>query len=137
VYAWATAGIGASTEGFAGVAGFDLEVQRNLVSIRTAGVGKLFEDSFQDFGLLYGRTHRGARGMISASAGVGLMNGDRCTGLFGTCTRVTPRISLPLAVRADWHGLPFLGLSLYLFADFNGARNFGGAAVGLEAGRLR
>src|SRR5690349_4084107 len=82
-YVWATGGIGPSTEGFAAVVGLDLQIRTHLLSVRTAGAAGLFENSLQDYGVLLGEAYRGKQGMIALSAGVGMMNGTLCTGLFG------------------------------------------------------
>jgi hypothetical protein len=137
VYAWGTVGLGAGSEGFAAMVGLDLEVQRNLISVRTTGVARLFENSLQDVALLYGRVYRGKQGMVAASIGVSAMNGDLCTGLFRPCTHLDSRFGLPLAVQTSWHTLRIIGLSLYGFANFNNARSFGGLVAAVEVGRLR
>jgi hypothetical protein len=137
VLAWGTVGLGVGTpDGFAGVAGFDLLIGGHLVSARATGVAGIIDDEFWDFGVLYGRTYGWSRGRASVSAGLAMMDGQRCAGVFGGCEPVNARLSLPLAARVSWHALPFLGLGLYAFANLNGEESFGGAAVTVELGRL-
>lgn len=136
VLAWATVGLGGGTEGFAGAVGFDVLIQQHLISLRAAAVANILDDEFRDFAVLYGRASRWSRGLVGASMGLAVMDGERCSGL-GACAPVAARISLPVAVRAAWHALPFLGLGAYGFANVNGEQSFAGVTLAVELGRFR
>lgn len=138
VLAWVSAGVGGGTQGFAAAAGADLLLSRHLISFRTAGVANIFEDGFWDFAILYGRAGRWSHGLVALSAGLAVMDGERCGGGIGSsCVPLAARISLPLAGRVAWHALPNLGVGLYGFANLNGERSFAGAVAAVELGRLR
>lgn len=136
VRGWLTGGLGASTEGFAGVAGFDLAVDHHLFSVRGSVASGILGPAFWDVGLLYGRTGVWERGMASASAGLGVMNGDISSGL-SRSEPVGARIGIPLAARLAWHPTRVVGLGLSGFGNLNTARSFAGLALTLELGRLR
>lgn len=140
--AWVTAGVGGSSSGLAVVGGVDVLRRQHLISFRGVALseGDIFSsgDEFWDLGVLYGRARRGPRSVMGASVGIGVMGSKHRGGLFGDASTVTTtRISLPLAARAAWHPLSFLGLGIYGFANINSEQSFGGGALALELGRLR
>ncbi|MBI4500568.1 MAG: hypothetical protein HY700_05345 [Gemmatimonadetes bacterium] len=134
--AWASVGVGAGTEGFAGAAGFDVLARKHLFSVRAAGVANVLDDEFWDLAVLYGRAGRWSRGLVAASTGVAVMGGERCSGL-GGCTPVSARIGLPVAAHLAWQALPFLGLAVYGFANINSAQSFAGTVAAIQLGRVR
>ena len=133
---WFTAGLGPSTEAFAGVAGFDADLDGPLLSLRGTVSADIMGPSFWDVGLLYGRTARRDRGALGASVGLAAIGGDRSSGL-GRREPVGVHLGLPLAVRAAWYPASCFGLGTYLFANLNGERSFGGVALTFELGELR
>lgn len=137
VYAWGTLALGPSTHSFGAMLGFDVLIHDHLLSIRSSAASELFGDEFEDVGLLYGRVRHLKQGLLAASAGVGVVRGLRCGGVFGDCDKIPAQVGLPVAVRGDWHALRFFGLSLYLYANFNAEEVFGGVLAGVTLGRLR
>src|SRR5262245_7115576 len=79
--AWVTVGLGGGGAGGGGVAaaaGLEVLARQHLFSLRVTGVAVEFGNNFWDAGLLYGRVHRMKRGLLAVSAGVALVDGERC-----------------------------------------------------------
>lgn len=136
---WLTAGVGASSEGFSGVAGLDAAVDHHLFSLRGAAAAAVLGPSYWDIGVLYGRIGRFERGMAAASVGLGIMGGNTGSCCLGSSpdAEVPERLSIPLSVRAAWHPTSVVGLGGYMFANINDERPFGGVALTVELGALR
>lgn len=133
---WFTAGLGPGSEAVAGVVGFDLALDRHLLSVRGAATADILGPGFWDVGLLYGRSVRWEAGGAGASVGLGVMGGDRSSGLGGS-EPVGTRLGVPVALRVAWHPTPFAGFGTYGFVNINGEELFGGVALIVELGDLR
>ena len=139
---WLGAGLGAGTEDFAGSAHISYQHGVHLLSLRAATTAGLFDDGFGDVALLYGRATRAGDRRYRASAALGLAVVDGCEkagdgGLFGDCTDRGTHVGLPIEAQLSWLPTTFLGVGLYGFADFNGARSFAGVTLGVQLGRVR
>ena len=139
--AWVTAGIGgggAGGAGFAAAASADVLARHHLFSLRATGVAVEFGNDFWDAGLLYGRVHRTKWGLLAASVGLAVVDGERCGGGLGaSCTQVPASVGLPLSASASWHVSSNLGVGLSAFGDVNHEQSFGGLVLNIQLGRLR
>lgn len=133
---WLTAGLGPGSEAFAGVVGADIALDRHLFSLRGTATADVLGPGYWDVGLLYGRTARWDRWAAGASVGLGIVGGDRSSGLGGSEPLGT-HLGVPVAARMSWYPASFAGLGAYLFGNFNAEQTFGGMALTVELGELR
>jgi hypothetical protein len=88
-------------------------------------------------GLLYGRTRTGERSEQSLSAGIALVYGEDCHGVFGGPCDPSKTVGLPLSGTISFRPSRFLGLGLEAFANLNSLASFVGVGAMLEFGALR
>ena len=136
---WFGAGFGLGSEEFGVQLNGSYQFGGNLISVRTAVAAELFDDGFNDYALLYGRSlvPRYKRYHISAGTGIALVEGCTGDGFLGGCDRAKTVIGLPLELQAFWRPGRWLGLGLYGFANLNQTRSFAGATLGFQLGRMR
>lgn len=133
---WVSLGLGGGSEGFAGSLESAVQVNRHLLSLRSAIVANIFDDGFWDFAVLYGRATRWPRGQAAASIGLAIVDGERCAGLSG-CTPVSAVLGFPIAAQVFWRPMVVVGVGLYGFANLNSEQSFAGVTLSLQFGKLR
>lgn len=136
---WLGLGGGGGSEGIAANMNASYQFGGSVMSLRTAATSGLYEDGLWDYALLYGRGTRPSESRYHAGAAVGVALVDGCTGgsVFSSCRDISAVVGLPIEVQAFWRPGSLVGLGLYGFANFNGARSFAGLTLGLQLGRLR
>jgi hypothetical protein len=125
---WAFGGGGLSTQG--GSVGFGLSHQFRP-HILTARFIRNYDSEgggtqAWDIGVLYGRSYKTQRAMISASAGIAYVGPPSD---FGT-------VGIPLESQIFWTPTRYFGIGVYGFGNLNTKEPFGGALLGLQFGRL-
>jgi hypothetical protein len=114
-----------------------LKEDRHRFALRGSIVAEVLGDGVGDFGLLYGRAWTGERSEKSLSAGVALVYGDDCYGIFGGPCDASKTVGLPLSATMSFRPSRFLGLGLEAFANLNSLASFVGVSGMLELGALR
>lgn len=136
---WFNAGLGAGSVEDNSAAlnlSFSYQFGKHLISLRTAGCGGLFTDSFSDVAALYGWSTSPGQFQASASAGIGFFRAAYSSGLFSEVT-VVEGIGFPLEFQLSWRPLSFLGVSCYGFGNINGEESFFGVTLGVQFGKLK
>jgi hypothetical protein len=141
-------GIGAGTEGLAGLASLSLRTGLGDFTARFSGSSdgvQLFRpsDDVSDAALLYGRTREGDSGWIRLSAGPAVVERQQ-VGVPTTCVLffcdydVERTSTFGLALQVDSGTAPTrrLGIGLSGFASVNSLGSFAGVAVSLHIGRV-
>lgn len=136
---WASLGIGAGTQKYAGALLVSVLHGQRLFSIRTTlTMGELFEgDDFWDLAALYGGTWRDSGKLVALSGGLGVMGGDRNCSFLGGCTTLPVHPAVAFSARYAWPALSFLGASVYAFANLNSEQVFAGVVGSIDIGSLR
>jgi hypothetical protein len=112
-------GLGVGTGDYSVGAAFSYAHLQHLVTLRSAATAELFEDGYWDYAVLYGRSWRRGERVASLAAGIGVVDGEACRGVFGTCTNTAPVVGL------------------YGFAVINQLKSFAGLLAVIQVGRLR
>jgi hypothetical protein len=136
---WFGVGFGLGSEELGAQLNGSYQFGGNVISMRTAVSAELFDDGFNDYALLYGRSlvPRYSRYHVSAGAGIALVEGCFVDGFLGGCDRPNTVIGLPLELQAFWRPGTWIGFGLYGFANLNQTRSFAGLTLGLQLGRMR
>lgn len=124
--------------GIALLAGVAASRAAHRFTLRGAVVAEILGDGIADLGLLYGRTWTGERSQRSLSAGVALVEGEDCHGIFSgrPCEDVN-KVGLPLSASVSFRPVRMLGLGLEAFGNLNTLSSFAGVAAIIELGSLR
>lgn len=135
---WTSGGIGPSTPHALGVAASgSVRHQRAVLRVRYATSGEFLGSSTEDFGLLVGfvLTPSTSRGQAVVGAGVGRVSGVRGCVLCGS-EDVPSTTGFLMDLEGRYPLTSFLGLSGYVFSDFNSRESFGGVALGVYLGQM-
>jgi len=127
----------ANDPGIALLAALVLKEDGHRVALRGSIVAEVLGDEVGDFGLLYGRAWTGERSEQSLSAGVSLVYGNDCHGVFGGPCDPSKTVGLPVSATMSFRPYGFLGLGLEAFANLNSLASFIGVSGMLELGALR
>lgn len=111
---------------------------RHRVALRGTLLFEILGDGLAEVGLLYGRAWTRERSQRSLSAGLALVSGADCHGVFGgPCNPPSKTVGLPLSATMSFRPSSFLGLGLEAFANLNSLASFVGVSAMLELGALR
>lgn len=141
--AWVSVGLGggsfsgAEDPGIALLASLVLRESRHRIAVRGSIVAEVLGDGVLDLGVLYGRAWTGARSERSLSAGIAIVRGEDCHGLFGGPCDPSNAVGLPLSATMSFRPSRLLGLGLEAFANLNTLASFVGLGGMIELGMLR
>jgi hypothetical protein len=132
---WAAGGFGDGRSGWDGdlnsiLLEFVYQRGHTQFALRGVAVSTTYTDepSYNETGLLYGRTFLGGLGHATVGSGLAVVkaceDGDTCTWTLG----------LPLVSEAALRPFPVIGLGVQAFANLNGQASFGGLVLFLQAG---
>ena len=139
---WVNLGIGPSSVGEDGGA-FSLsgtyQFGKNTLSFRVLSTGEIFGKSLNEYGLLYGRTLKSSSILISAGAGLAMVEGRISHGILSSkeLDNIEPTIGMPVEVQLFWRPASVIGIGLYGFANLNPEESFYGCTLSLQIGKLR
>jgi len=152
---WVNVGLGIGSSGGAAGANFSYHFGSTLVSLRYVygeEIRGMFEgpsplESVWDLGLLYGVSEKASYGVVSVSAGVGLVGGVRRGRYLGssgwwfshdTYEKVSfSTLGVPMEGQLFWTPSSHLGVGVYAFANLNRERSFIGALLCVQIGALQ
>ncbi|MBM4166893.1 MAG: hypothetical protein FJ218_08280 [Ignavibacteria bacterium] len=92
-----------------------------------------------EYSFLYGKVERSRWGMVSASSGIGFVNGI-LRGKQKDYPQYEPNkistIGIPIDLQAYFTPFPFFGMGINLFSNFNLQKSVFGIAIGIQVGYL-
>ena len=108
----------------------------HLIGLRSASAGEFFNDSFYDFGVIYGRSMNRNDFFLSIGTGASLAAGKRSAGLFDDSESVGPIFGIPFELQLFIRPFRFAGVGVYAFANLNREQTFGGAILSVQIGKM-
>lgn len=136
---WLQGGPAVTTLGTGVHAGFGMELDRHVFSVRGTSTDRNLSAGTWDMAFLYGRALERSAVHLSAGAGVAVVGGERYRQFFGRGAGESfdPMIGFPLEGRVSWKPISVLALGLYGFANVNTEQPFGGVGANVRVGWLR
>jgi hypothetical protein len=108
----------------------------HLFGLRSAATGKFFNDSFYDFGVIYGRGVHRNDFLLSLGTGASLAAGKRTGGLFDDSESVGPIFGFPFELQLFIRPFRYAGMGVYGFANLNRKQTFCGAIFSVQIGKM-
>lgn len=150
-YYWVSGGFGFSSLGYISASAHaSVQYRFALASLRlTANSGAEAEgflgpvgDELFDQGLLVGLCRQGPKRRASLAGGIARVSGSRYEpdgGFFGMGRRedISPVLGVPVEGQLFTNLSRHVGIGLYLFANVNEEKSFGGATLNLQVGGLQ
>lgn len=126
----------------AGKFGWQLQINRNLISINMTSVGSGFV-FHSEIGMLYGRIFTPLESKFTGSASTGLSyvtDIQTQFGLFGGPSGPTSTfqgLGFPIQINFQYRVFKYLALSTTAFGNINRDQNFGGITLGIQLGKFK
>lgn len=136
---WIQGGSSLTTLGPGVQAGFNIEYNRHLFSLRTISTDPTFGKETWEAALLYGRSISIRSFYLSAGVGASAVGGSSYSRLFGSDeeAQMDTMLGFPLEGQISWTPARFVALGIYSFANVNTGQPLGGIGLSLRLGNLR
>jgi len=156
---WINAGIGVCSFGLSSGASFSHQFGKKQITVRATCnaefnlFGPTPNEEAWDVGVMYGRSAKSSYGVVSISAGLGLVGGVKRGSYlrsnfqsgYGWFTIVRDEyeknefltIGIPAEIQAYWTPFSKLGIGLTLYGNLNPEKPFAGLLVSIQIGDLR